>query len=424
LLLSAFADPVPQTDDIQPREVVTSSEATAATPAPPTDEDAEAEAREAQESDTHEDDAPIVPSRLHAPPIANAKSLSAAEDLLGHAQRDGAGHLVVPDANGQELLTIDVGLQDKLNKLLQSYQTPYGAVVALEPSTGRLLAMAEHSHARPSMRGLTTKAIFPAASVFKVVTASALLSEGLTPDTSACFHGGKRNVSAKMLEDSSRDRQCLSLQSALARSANGVFAKLTHRYLSADKLRAFARAYHFNAALDFPVPTDTSLAAVPEDTLGLAETGAGFGDVFMSPLHGALIASVVANGGVWKRPVLFEKDVALESTQPERVLPEVDAQKLAQMMAETVRSGTARRVFNQRGFAIKNAAGKTGSLADKSPFRDYSWFVGFAPREQPKVAVAAVIVNDYRWRIRAPFLAREAMRMYLDELSHRRVSVR
>ena len=57
--------------------------------------------------------------------------------------------------------------------------------------------------------------------------------------------------------------------------------------------------------------------------------------------------------------------------------------------------------------------GKTGSLADKRPFRDYSWFVGFAPRDAPRVAVAAVVVNEARWRIRAPWLAREALRLGL-----------
>jgi cell division protein FtsI/penicillin-binding protein 2 len=174
----------------------------------------------------------------------------------------------------------------------------------------------------------------------------------------------------------------------------------------------------------YPVPTDVSLAAVPEDALGLAETGAGFGDVFMSPLHGALIASVAANGGLWRKPVLFEKDVAAEGASAQRVISESGAAKLAQMMEETVRSGTARKIFSQRGFSLKDAAGKTGSLADKSPYRDYSWFVGYSPREQPKVAVAAVIVNDMRWRIRAPFLAREAMRLYLEELNQRRVSAR
>ncbi|WP_414639281.1 penicillin-binding transpeptidase domain-containing protein [Archangium sp.] len=66
----------------------------------------------------------------------------------------------------------------QLTGVLEQYQVPYGAVVVLEPSTGRVLAMAEHSRAQPGLRGLATRAVFPAASVFKLVTGSALAREG------------------------------------------------------------------------------------------------------------------------------------------------------------------------------------------------------------------------------------------------------
>jgi hypothetical protein len=65
---------------------------------------------------------------------------------------------------------------------------------------------------------------------------------------------------------------------------------------------------------------------------------------------------------------------------------------------------------------VPGAVGKTGTLADRKPFRDYSWFVGFAPKDNPKVAVAAVIVNEPLWRIRATWLGREAMRLGLARL--------
>ena len=59
-------------------------------------------------------------------------------------------------------------------------------------------------------------------------------------------------------------------------------------------------------------------------------------------------------------------------------------------------------------------AGKTGSLSvHKAPFKDYSWFVGFAPADDPKIAVAAVVVNGLKWRVHAPYIAREALKMYL-----------
>jgi len=356
---------------------------------------------------------PGAGSRRLAPPLATARSLSAEQDLLARARPDGTGGLRVAGPDGGRLLTIQPALQDALTQLLESYQTPYAAVVVLEPSSGRVLAMAEYAHADRALRGLATKALFPAASIFKLVTATALLDAGLGPDDVGCAHGGKRHIQARLLEDSSADQTCLSLAEALGHSANAVFAKLTHRYLRPEQLRAAADALHFNRPFDFPVPTDASVAQVPDDALGLAITGAGFGDVYLSPLHGAMLASVAANRGLWRAPVLFEDEV--NSGQPvERVLSEDQAEALVRMMEETVTHGTARRFF--RGAALRTAVGKTGSLADKPPlpYRDYTWFVGFAPRDTPRVAVAAVVVNDVLWRIHAPWLASEALRLVLQ----------
>jgi cell division protein FtsI/penicillin-binding protein 2 len=92
------------------------------------------------------------------------------------------------------------------------------------------------------------------------------------------------------------------------------------------------------------------------------------------------------------------------------------AGQLADMMARTISGGTARRAFRERGRPVMKGievAGKTGSLDDKKPFRDYTWFVGFAPKEQPTIALAAVVVNGPLWRVRAPYVAREALRAYL-----------
>lgn len=353
-----------------------------------------------------------VPNRVSSPPLATAKPIAKADDLLAIATRDGTGRLVVKQADKQRALTIQPAVQERLEQILRTYETPYAAVVALEPKTGRVLAMAEHSELKPDLRGLPVKAVFPAASIFKIVTATALLDKGLTPESSECTHGGKRRVTEKHLADSEKDRWCMTLSDALAFSANGVFAKLTYKNLDAAGLKKWAEAFHFNKPLRFAMPTDVSLASFPSEPLELAQTGAGFGDVYLSPLHGAALAAVAANGGVWRDPILFEDDTAAE---PERVMSEERAKALTLMLEETVTEGTARRIFRERGFRVPGAVGKTGSLADKRPFRDYSWFVGFAPKDDPKVAVAAVIVNDPVWRIRATWLGREAMRITLEE---------
>ncbi|WP_373691571.1 penicillin-binding transpeptidase domain-containing protein [Hyalangium versicolor] len=356
-----------------------------------------------------------VPSRKDAPPITKMRSLSRKEDLLSRAKLRRDGRLVVPGPEGEATLTIDPVLQEQLVRIMKDYQTPYGAAVVLEPSTGRVLALAEHSEAQPDMRGLTTRAVFPAASIFKIVTGSALLEAGVSPTEEACFHGGKRRLDERLLEDSERDGACYSLASAMGKSANVIFAKMTKKYLAADTLRRMAARLRFNRPISFPIPTEVSLASIPDDEFGLANAGAGFGDVFLSPLHGAALAAASATG-VWRDPVLFEPGPGVQPPEGEQVLtPEVQ-RALADMLEETVTHGTARRIFRERAFRVPGAVGKTGTLADKNPFRDYSWFVGFAPKDHPRVAVAAIVANDPLWRIRGTWLGREAMRLALERL--------
>ncbi|MCP3167085.1 penicillin-binding transpeptidase domain-containing protein [Myxococcus qinghaiensis] len=358
-----------------------------------------------------------VPSRLTAPPMAKLQTMPRAADLLARAKLQGE-RLVVKEKDGHtRALTVDPVLQASLTKILRDYETPYGVAVVLEPSTGRVLALAEHSQAQPELRGLPYRAVFPAASIFKIVTGSALLEAGVTPTMEECFHGGKRRLTEKHLEDSERDGACYSLALAMGKSANVIFAKLTQKHLSADTLRRMAARFHFNREIDFVVPTDVSLAAVPEDGFALANTGAGFGDVYMSPLHGALVAAVAANDGRWVDPVLVEPEQgSLLPPEGERVLTPEAAKALTDMLEATVTHGTARGIFRERNFRVDSAVGKTGTLADRNPFRDYSWFVGFAPRDNPRVAVAALIVNDPKWRIRGTWLGREALRLGLERV--------
>ncbi|HYG69007.1 MAG TPA: penicillin-binding transpeptidase domain-containing protein [Anaeromyxobacteraceae bacterium] len=326
-----------------------------------------------------------------------------------------SGRYVAPIGAGRATLTLDPALQDRLDRFLASYGMPFGAVVVLEPSTGRVLAMAEHSKAEPDARDLSLRALAPAASIFKIVTASALLRQGVPPDEEVCYHGGRHRLKPGLLEDDPRrDHRCTTLSTAMGKSVNVVFAKLASRGLTAAALRAEAGKFLFDAAIPFARPVEISKANVPDDEFGLANTAAGFGDVRLSPLHGALIAAIVANGGLYVPPVLV--DAVAGATVPpvaeaRRVVEEDVAKALADMMETTVTEGTARRAFRRAGgpsLRDVTIAGKTGSLAEKDPFRDYSWFVGFAPVENPRIAVAAVVVNGPVWRVKASTVAREA----------------
>ncbi|HET9596129.1 MAG TPA: penicillin-binding transpeptidase domain-containing protein, partial [Anaeromyxobacteraceae bacterium] len=216
---------------------------------------------------------------------------------------------------------------------------------------------------------------------------------------------------------------CLTLAAALGKSANVVFAKLAGRDLTADLLRLEAGRFLFNAPLPFDWPVEPSPARISDDRFELATTAAGFGDVRLSPLHGAVIASLVANGGTFIPPRVVDAVEGAPMPSPFEgrpiLKPEVAA-ALARMMETTVTDGTARKVFGrdrrQRNSPMREVtvAGKTGSLSEQAPYRDYSWFVGFAPVEDPQIVVAAVVVNERLWRVKASFVAHEALKAWFE----------
>jgi cell division protein FtsI/penicillin-binding protein 2 len=357
------------------------------------------------------DGASVAPAPPPAQPVLGAMSLDAAR-----------ARFVAPYGPGRATLSVSPHLQVGLEKLLSDYRVPLGAVVVVETRTGRVLALAEHGE-KGQGRGAALAPVAPAASIFKIVTSAALLERGIAPDSEICFHGGKHRIQKALLADNPRrDRRCLTLANALGKSANVVFAKLAGRELSAALLRDEATRFLFDQRIPFEWPVEPSTALISQDPFELATTAAGFGPVRLSPLHGALIASIVATGGVLVPPRVIdgvEGAPAPAIADPRRVVSADVAKALAEMMRTTVTDGTARKVFRRDRWSRRSplrevtVAGKTGSLSDAQPFKDYSWFVGFAPVDDPQVAVAAVVVNGLKWRIHAPYIAREALKAYL-----------
>ncbi|HEY4746970.1 MAG TPA: penicillin-binding transpeptidase domain-containing protein, partial [Steroidobacteraceae bacterium] len=293
-----------------------------------------------------------------------------------------------------------------------------GALVALDPKTGKVLALVEYAK-DGNASGLAVRPLYPAASVFKIITGAALLEKGISPTAETCYHGGLRGIVGKLLEDKPRmDRRCMSLSMALAKSANVVFAKMAVKHLDGESLRKEAERFLFNRPI-WDVPVEASPANIPDGKLDLAKSAAGFGKVKLSPLHAALIASAVGNGGIAYEPSLIEEvdGEPFRANGTSRLLKQETAAALRDMMKYTVTEGTATSSFRERGRSVLGdieVAGKTGSMSNhQRPFMDYSWFVGFAPADDPKIAVAAVIVNGLKWRIHAPYVAREAFRAYL-----------
>jgi cell division protein FtsI/penicillin-binding protein 2 len=130
---------------------------------------------------------------------------------------------------------------------------------------------------------------------------------------------------------------------------------------------------------------------------------------------------VVANRGVlvppWVVELVHGSEPAPPLLEPIRIVDERVAEALGAMMRQTVTRGTAQKAFARpprelRGVSV---AGKTGSLNEQRPFRDHTWFVGYAPAEDPQVVVASLVVNGPIWRVRAPWVAREALAAFFAD---------
>src|SRR3954468_11455646 len=375
-----------------------------------------------------EETAPASPAEVKEVPAAAANAVvqhakhPEGLSLLRKAKLEGKGDEAIYTAelpSGRKAaLTVNPHLQEQMQKLFALYKPMQGAMVAIDPKTGKILAMAEYDKEGQSA-GLATRPLYPAASVFKIITGAALLEKGISPNEETCYHGGLRGIVGKLLEDKPRvDSRCLSLSMALAKSANVVFAKMAVKHLDGASLREEAERFLFNRPI-WDQPVEQSSAAIPDGRLEFAKSAAGFGDVKLSPMHAALIAAAVGNGGLAMEPSLIDAidGVQVEPTGSMRLLNVETAGALRDMMKLTVSEGTATSSFRERRRMVLGdieVAGKTGSMSThRGPFKDYSWFVGFAPADDPKIAVAAVVVNGLKWRVHAPFIAREALKAYL-----------
>jgi cell division protein FtsI/penicillin-binding protein 2 len=274
----------------------------------------------------------------------------------------------------------------------------------MNPRTGAILAIAGKSASIPDIE---YHADFPAASLFKVVTAAAAVEQaGIQPNSIIPFRGGTYTLNEwNYLPDPKRDRNVMSVAEALGRSCNPVFGHLGLRYLNGNILHKYARLFGFNRSLQFEAPLTTSSADIPtQDLYELSRTAAGFGSVRISPIHAAAMMAGVANGGLLPRPHIVSKIVSrdgeiLSQSKPDvlnRVIQPSTAASLMEMMRYTTTIGTSRREF-MRGsrptLGNIEVAGKTGTLRGSNPVGLNNWFIGSAPLNNPELSLAVITVD-------------------------------
>lgn len=324
------------------------------------------------------------------------------------------------------VLTLDTHLQRDIFDLFRKFDPPYGVFAAIEPETGRVRALVGYRRGGESDPWLPLKSLYPAASLVKVVTAAAALEKGeITPEEEIVYRGGiyritRRNIHAK----GGRGARRMSLEEAIAKSANSVFGKVAVHYVGGDTFEEYLEKFGFGRRIPFGLPVEPSRGEVPRDEYDLARTGAGLGEVYVSPLHMAMIMAAIGSSGKMPRPILIERiegepGEILYEAQPSKwcdtVAPET-ADTLLRMMVRTIEAGTSHRAFGSaRSTPLlrdMEVAGKTGSVSGWSPRMRFEWFAGIAPVEGPMLAVAALVVNNGRWKIKGSYVGKEAFNSY------------
>jgi cell division protein FtsI/penicillin-binding protein 2 len=367
---------------------------------------------------------------------AGAAEPRPALDLDRIAQRD--GHWVAPLASGGEAaLTLDTELQRTATKLVAAANPVRGGMVVLDARSGKILAWAESARDGRHHQVLTTSRV-PAASVFKLVTTAALFeTTSLSPKEQVCISGGTHGIERRHLDAPRGDViECSPFAYAIGYSKNAVFAQLaTHRLLR-NGLLDTAQALGFNGLVPFDIDVPVGTLDVPYGDLDFARTAAGFQGSTLSPLGGAYLASVIARGGQAIRirmteanadpssdpaPLRVSRSASDEPTSDDapvigRVLKPLTAARLRRMMEVTVRSGTCRHAFSDASgrpyLGNMRVSGKTGTLRPEATEGMTSWFIGFAPSQNPEVVVSVMLENGAVWRHKANELARDLLRSY------------
>jgi peptidoglycan glycosyltransferase len=344
-------------------------------------------------------------------------------------------------AGGNVELTVDPATQ---KAAMDGLKGVTGAVVALDPKTGAILALAStptydpnqlSSHDPAAIRAyreqlsddqLTNQAIsqrYSPGSVFKVVVSAAALASGkYTPQTTipapdVLTLPGTNTTLENFNGESCNGGADQSLIDALTISCNTAFAQLGID-LGEERVRDMAEAFGIDEqGFEMPLKVAPSKLGDIENDAQLGVSSIGQQDVQLTPMQAAMIAAAVANKGTLMKPYLVSQVQApdltvVDKTDPEEmstpVSPEVSAQ-LTDMMTSVVNNGTGRRARID-GVQV---AGKTGTAENSA--NDHTWFIGFAPADDPKIAVAVFVRNGGRTGgdISAP-IAKTVIQAYLD----------
>ena len=309
------------------------------------------------------------------------------------------------------ITTLDHGLMQVAQEQMKGRS---GAVVALDPRTGEVLCLFSNPSFDPNEDKLAeswadlaedenspflpraTMGLYPPSSTFKLAVAAAALDSGL--DDYSVDDGGTVSIDGRDFSNAGKKEYGeIDLKSGFKYSSNVMFAQLGVK-LGEEKLKDAAESFMVTEKIPFDI--ETSSKGWDYDSMGktdLASVGIGQGRLLTTPLNMALAAAAVANGGVMMKPYLVRSAVSANSVEVYRAVPKAlktaissgTADEIAEYMLACVESGTGTNA-RIRGVEV---CGKTGTAQNEREGKDHAWFIGFAPKDDPQIAVA--VIQEY-----------------------------
>jgi cell division protein FtsI/penicillin-binding protein 2 len=334
----------------------------------------------------------------------------------------------VGDKAYNALTHVDIELQRRLVESMDRKNSRHIGIVALEPDSGRVVTMASFDRTTAPLNPCLSDQ-YPAASLFKIVSAvAAAEKKGYRAGTVLKYNGYAHTLYKKQLkETNNKYTNRISFQNAFAKSVNPVFGKIGALYLKGDALAEYAEIMGFNRQLPFELPMPPSHFTPSDKPYRWAELASGFNrETTISPLHAAVLAGAVVNGGQLIEPTVIAamrnevQDVVYRS-EPRvwaRVMGPDTVETLGRLMETTIRSGTGRKVFrSQRRDKVLSKliiGGKTGSIYNRAHDARFDWFAGYAREKggDTSLAIAVVVAHEEYIGRRAGEYARIAFRHY------------
>ncbi|HHX14204.1 MAG TPA: penicillin-binding protein A [Clostridiales bacterium] len=315
------------------------------------------------------------------------------------------GNVLKADIGNDVHLTLNHRLQEVAHQALKGKR---GAVVAIEPASGRVLALVSQpsfnanrieeewnsivENKNSPLLNRPIQGLYTPGSVMKVLTATALLENNVNldyEDKGSAVIGGYKVVNLN-----GKAYGSIGLQKALVHSSNVYFAQKAVD-LGAAAMKESAELFYINKDIPFELPVTKSRVSY-QAGMGqteLAASGYGQGESLLTPLNLGLAIAAVANDGVMKQPFIVEKVMAPSGTVLEQAKPKTlsvvgspaNMKILQAALLATVKEN--RSAASIRGHQV---AGKTGT-AQTSSGRAHAWFIGYAPYENPQIAVAVIV---------------------------------